>query len=158
MLPFEILLRKIFSLDISSFNKECVKSRLLGVTYSSFKQLFNISDKIFSRDDVKAWSNLVKNKDLVIHKAGESNNIVVLNRSDYISKLSKILEDTSRFKRVTIVEWKAVNYLTLMEEPMICLLKSLEDQDEISEKEKTIYIHQDLNLEFCVALPKSIRR
>ena len=158
MLPFEILLRKIFSLDISSFNKEFVKSRLLGVTYSSFKQLFNISDKIFSRDDVKAWSNLVKNKDLVIHKAGESNNIVVLNRSDYISKLSKILEDTSRFKRVTIVEWKAVNYLTLMEEPMICLLKSLEDQDEISEKEKTIYIHQDLNLEFCVALPKPIRR
>ena len=158
MLPFEILLRKIFSLDISNFNKECVKSRLVGVTYSSFKQVFNISDKIFFRGDVRAWSNLVKNKDLVIHKAGESNNIFVLNRSECISKLSKILEDTSRFKRVTIVEWKAVNFLILMEEPMICLLKSLEDQDEISEKEKTIYIHQDLNLEFCVALPKSIRR
>ena len=69
---------------------------------------------------------MFKNKDLVIHKAGESN-IVVLNRSEYISKLSKILEDTSRLKRVTIVEWKAVNFLILMEEPMICLLKSLED-------------------------------
>ena len=136
MLPFEILLRKITSLDISNFDKEYVKSRLLGIAHWSFKQLFKISDKNLSREDVKAWNNLVKNKDLAIQKADEGNNIVALNRSDYISKLSKILEDTSKFKRVTIEEGKAVDHLIHKEERIISLLKSLEDQDDISGEEK----------------------
>ena len=55
---------------------------------------------------MKALNNLVKNQYLVIQKADKGNNIVILNRSDYISKLSKILEDTSKFKRVNIEEGK----------------------------------------------------
>ena len=55
---------------------------------------------------------------------------------DYIPKLSKILEDTSKFRIVNIEEGKALNHLIHMEERMIRLLKSLEDQGEISEKEK----------------------
>ena len=68
----------------------------------------------------------------------EDNNIVNLNRRDYISTLSSILEDTSKFKRVNIKEGKALNHLIHMEEPMTHLLKS----PDISQKEKTIYIHQ----------------
>ena len=37
------------------------------------------------------------------------------------------------------------------------LLKSLEDQREICEKEKMNYNHQVLNQEFYMGLPKSIR-
>ena len=43
-------------------------------------------------------NNLVKNKDIVIQKVNEGNNVEILNKSDYISKLSKILEHTSKFK------------------------------------------------------------
>ena len=64
------------------------------------------------------------------------NNVVTLSRSDCISKLSKILEDTSKFKRVNVEEGKALNHLINMEERIISLLKSLEDQGEISEKER----------------------
>ena len=63
--------------------------------------------------------NLVKNKDIVIQKADKANNIIKLNRSDYILKLSNILEGTSKFKRVDIEEGKALYHL-----------------GEISEKEK----------------------
>ena len=66
----------------------------------------------------------------------KGNNIVILNRSDYVSKLNKMLEDTSKFKRVNIEEGKALNHLIHMEERIIRLLKSLEGQGEISEKEK----------------------
>ena len=135
LLPFKMLLREITSLDIGDFNKECIKSRLRNSAYSSFKQVSRISDKNLSREEVKALNNLVKNKD-VIQKADKGNNIIVLNRSDYISKLSKILEDTSKFRIVNIEEGKALNHLIHMEEQIICLLKSLEDQGEISEKEK----------------------
>ena len=51
--------------------------------------------KIFPEKRLKALNNLVKNKNLVIQKANKGNSIVILNRSDYISKLSEILEDTS---------------------------------------------------------------
>ena len=130
-----MLFREITSLDIGDFNKECVKSRLRDSAYSSFK-VSRISDKNLSREEVKALNNFVKNKDLVIQKADKGNNVIVLNRSDYISKLGKILEDTSKFKRVNIEERKALNNLIHMEEQIIRLLKSLEDQGEISEKEK----------------------
>ena len=61
-------------------------------------------------------------------------NVVILNRNDYTSKLSNILEDISKFKRVNAEEGIALNHLIHMEERIIRLLKSLEDQDEISER------------------------
>ena len=62
------------------------------------------------------------------------NNIFILNSSFYISKLRKILEDTSKFKRMSIDEGKALIHLIYTEERIIRLLKSLEDQGKISEK------------------------
>ena len=103
-------------MDIGNFNKECVKSRLRDSAYLSFKQVSKISDKNHSREEVKALNNLVENKDLVIEKADKGNNIAILHRSDYISKLSRILKDTGKFKRVDIEEGKALNHLIHMEE------------------------------------------
>ena len=70
--------------------------------------MFKISDKHISKEELNALNKLVKNKDLVIQKAGKGNDIVILNRSDYISKLKKILEDTSKCERVNIVEGKVL--------------------------------------------------
>ena len=65
--------------------------------YTSFKQVFKISEKNLSKEEVRALNNLVKNKDIAIQKADKSNS-VILNRSDYICKQSKILEDTCKLK------------------------------------------------------------
>ena len=124
---------------------------------SSFKHVSKIFDKNLSREEVKALNNFVKNKELVIQKAGKGNSIVFLNRSDHISKLSKILEDISKFKRVNIDEGKALNHLIHMEERIISLLKSLEHEGEISEKGKNYYNHQIINWEFCMGMLKSTR-
>ena len=99
---------------------------------SRFEQLSKISDKNLSREQVKALGNLATNTD-------KGSNTVIRNWSDYISKLSKILEDTSKFERVNIEEGKAVNHLIFIE-LILRLLKSLEDQGEISEKEKKRFI------------------
>ena len=98
-----MLFRDTTSLENSGFNKECVKSRLQGSPYISFKQVSKIFEKDFSIEKS-------------IQTADKANNIVILNRSDYISKLSKILDDTSKFKRVNIDEGKALNHLIHMEE------------------------------------------
>ena len=98
--------------------------------------MFKISDKNLSREELKALNDLVRIKDLVIQKADKGNHAVIYNRRDYISKLNKVLEDTSKFKTVNIEERKALNHLIHMEEQIIRLLKILEGQGEISEKEK----------------------
>ena len=136
LVPFEILFRDISRLDVSNLNKECVKSRLQNSAYTSFKQFSKISEKNLSKEEVKALNTLVNNNDTVIQKGDKGNNVVILDRSDYISKLSKILKDTSKFKRVNVAEGKALDHLIQMEERIIHLLKSLEDQGEISEKER----------------------
>ena len=103
-------------MEVSKLNKECVKSRLRDSANTSFKQVSKISKKYISKGEVKVLNNLVNNKDTVIQKADKGKNIVILNRRDYISKLSKILEDTSKFKRVKIEEGKALNQLIHIEE------------------------------------------
>ena len=135
-----MLFRDINNLEVSNLNKECVKSRLRDSANTSFKQVSKISEKNLSKEEVKALNNLVRNKDIVIQKADKGNKIVILNRSDYVSKLNKMLEDTSKFKRVNIEEGKALNHLIHMEERIIRLFKSLESQGEISEKEKKLFI------------------
>ena len=85
-----MLFRDINSLEISNLNKECVKSRLRDSAYASFKQISKISAKNLSKEEIKALNNFVKNKDIVIQKTDKSNNLVILNRSGHVSKLSKI--------------------------------------------------------------------
>ena len=138
-----MLIRDIPRLENSKLNKKFLKSRLRDSPYLSFKQVSKIFEK-----------NLSTKKR--IQKAEKANNIVSFNRSDYISKGSKILEDTSQFRRVNIKERKALNHLVHMEERIIRFLKSLEKRAKFLKNKKMIYIHQVLNLEFNMGLLKSI--
>ena len=138
-----MLIRDIPRLENSKLNKKFLKSRLRDSPYLSFKQVSKIFEK-----------NLSTKKR--IQNAEKANNIVSFNRSDYISKGSKILEDTSQFRRVNIKERKALNHLVHMEERIIRFLKSLEKRAKFLKKKKMIYIHQVLNLEFYMGLLKSI--
>ena len=138
-----MLIRDIPRLENSKFNKKFLKSRLRDSPYLSFKQVSKIFEKNLSTKES-------------IQKADKANNIVSFNRSDYISKGSKILEDTSQFRRVNIKERKALNHLVHMEERIIRFLKSLEKRAKFLKKKKMIYIHQVLNLEFNMGLLKSI--
>ena len=68
---------------------------------SIVRYLGNLLKRNLSREEVKALTNLIKNKDFVIQKADKSNDFVILNRSDCF-KTNKFLEDTSRLNRVNI--------------------------------------------------------
>ena len=130
-----MLFRDINTLEVVNLNNACIKNKIGDSAYT-FKQVSRISEKNLSKEEVKALNNLVENKDIVIQKTDKGNNVIILNRNDYISKLSQILENTSKFKWVNVEEGKALNHLIHMEERIIHLLKSLEDQGEISEKER----------------------
>ena len=80
-------------MTLGKINLHCIL-KAVGVRHTSFKQVSKFSEENLSTEEVKALNSLVKIKDMLIQKAEKGNSIVILNRSDYISKLSKILEDT----------------------------------------------------------------
>ena len=49
----------------------------------------------------EAAKSLRNNKDIIIRRADKSNMYVILNRSDYRDKLSAVLNDGSKFRRIT---------------------------------------------------------
>ena len=71
---------------------------------------------------------------MVIQRPDKGNTIVILNKNDYKSRVNRILDDTSKFKRLHLEEGKVLNHIIHMEQPIIDLLKSLKNRNEISEK------------------------
>ena len=57
-----------------------------------------------------ALKSLMRNKELIIQKAGKGNIVVLLNRKDCISKIKLILADTSKFKKIQIDVSKVINH------------------------------------------------
>ena len=47
-----------------------------------------------------AINSLRKNDDIIITKPAKSSGVVLLNKSDYVDKMNKILDDQSKFKRL----------------------------------------------------------
>ena len=77
---------------------------------------------------------VVRNKELIIQKAGEGNTVVLHNRKDYISKIKLILANTSKFKNIQIDGREVLNHLIHMENEIPELLKKLQVKQEISDK------------------------
>ena len=98
LLSFEVLFREVNSLNLLSFNKQCVTRRLQDSVYSSLQQVSKIFEKNLPDEEIKALKNLTENKDLVIQIADKGNSILILNKNDYILRLTRILDTISKFK------------------------------------------------------------
>ena len=97
-MSFEVLFREVNSLNLLSFNKQCVTRRLQDSVYSSLQQVSKIFEKNLPDEEIEALKNLTENKDLVIQIADKGDSIVILNKNDYILRLTRILDTTSKSK------------------------------------------------------------
>ena len=68
--------------------------------YSSLQQVCKIFEKNLPDGEIKALKNLTENKDLVIQKADKGNGIVILNKNDYILRLTRILDTTLKDHKI----------------------------------------------------------
>ena len=88
-----------------------------------------------SKEELKALHNLRKQKHLVIQKAGKSNIVVITEKTAYIIKIKELISDTSKFQPINIEEEKQLDFLLKSEEKVINLIKRLENESKISEKQ-----------------------
>ena len=66
--------------------------------YSSFKQVSKIFHKDLPDEEIKTLKSTIGYKDLAIQTADKGNTIVITNKSDHISRLNWILDETSILK------------------------------------------------------------
>ena len=62
------------------------------------------------------WKKISSCKDIIIQKADKGNSIVILNKSDYIKRMTEMLSDTDKFKNLIVKPGKELNLLLNLED------------------------------------------
>ena len=133
-LDFEKLYQVINKLPIYNYianAKEQFRSQIKSIAnkfYFGFKFCPHNSP-MFAKKDFKILNNLRKNENLYITKPDKGNGVVLMNRKDYESKMSEILNDHSKFSKVTHDEKKLVLKL---EDKLNNILRSVKDTGAIA--------------------------
>ena len=69
--------------------------------------------------------DLLSPKDIIIYKAEKGNSVVILNKSDYIKRMTEILSDIDKFKKLNVKPGKELNLLLKHKEKLVSFLKGI---------------------------------
>ena len=98
---FESLFSQLFDLTPSSdFYTECLKSTLVNTCYQ-YLQSETKGSRLLKSKHLEALKVLQKNRNIMLSKPDKGAGVVILNKKDYIDKMLVILEDETKFKRMT---------------------------------------------------------
>ena len=132
--PYELLFRDIKELSVDDSILERVKVDMNKVCLSLFENFkFKVEVNITS-DEIKSLKNLSSRKDIIIQKADKGNSVVLLDKSDYIKRMTEMLSDIDEFKKLNIKPGKELNLLLKHEDKLVSFLKGI-----------TKYIGEDLD-------------
>ena len=84
-----------------------------------FKDEFNITP-----DKLKALKDLPSCKD-IIQKADKGNSILIFNKSDYMKRMTEMLSDIDKFKKLIVKPAKELNLLLKHEDKLVSFLKGI---------------------------------
>ena len=136
MLPFELLFRDFHSLDKKEEELVFAKNDLRHIAFSSFKS-YNKKEHKFeniSKKEHRAFLELLDVENIIIQKADKGNVIVIIDKNTYITKMNSILNDDTKFKKVSFEKRnKELDYLLDKQEEIVTFLKELKDSNVITE-------------------------
>ena len=150
--------KQIIDTNVNNLNfrhSKNFQSKILDTAFSSFDSFNNNKMRNnLSEEELKALRNLRKQKDLVIQKADKGNTVVITEKDAYINKIKEIFSDTTTFEQKIIAEDKQLNFLFKSEEKVIELIKRLENEGKISEKEYELIYPRDSRPGILYGSPK----
>ena len=123
--PYELLFRDIKELSVDDSILERVKVDMRKLCLSSFEN-FKFKDELnITPDELKALKDLSSRKDIIIQKADKGNSVVILNKSDYIKRMTEILSDIDKFKNLNVKPEKKLNLLLKHEDKLVSFSKGI---------------------------------
>lgn len=139
--PIETLARKLKTLPLwrnSGISWTAVNAKLRELAFTSTHSYrpknFNLSKKQFA-----ALTKLRRNKNIIILKPDKGNGVVVMDRTDYISKMMDILHDTNKFQHLP--KAKLINLSIRTEEILQAELRKLRNNGLDEHIYKASYPH-----------------
>ena len=145
LLPFELSFCVIKREDLCNEDMSLIKARLLNTSLTSYQKLSNDQDppKNLTPAEFKAIKLLLKNKNIVIQKADNGNNVVVLDKCSYISTTEEILNDNPNFSKLDISAGNEINHIVNLEKRITSELKLLKDKEIIDKPLSNLCSYQD---------------
>ena len=98
---FEVLMGQLF--HHSSKSKECLsalKAKLNHLAHAFCGTQIDLTDFTMHRECFDAIKLLQSNDKIIINKPDKGSGVVILNKSDYITKMNSILNDASKFQQI----------------------------------------------------------
>ena len=99
-------------------------STLANNSFRNIKQWINTCP-VFSKNDISVLNGLARDHSIIITRADKKRATVILNRTEYISKLFAILSDKSKFILITEDSYKV---LLSLEEKLNRILRSIKEK------------------------------
>ena len=125
--PYKLLFRDIKELSVDDSIHERLKVDMNKICFSSFenskfKDKLNITHSSLKFYELKALKNLSSRKDIIIQKADKGNSVVILNKKNYIKRVTEILSDIDKFKKMNAKPGKELIYVSVRIAPKTFLL------------------------------------
>ena len=96
---YELLYRSTTDLSMTLEDRECFKAKLKDIALSSYK-LFNDNCKYennLSSEKLSSLKTLMRNKNIVIQKAGKGNSVVIIDKEKNIQGGKNVVSDSFKF-------------------------------------------------------------
>ena len=113
MEPFETLYKDVrkWQSCIEGEKLDLLKIDLKKIAYSSFNKYNFLKELNLSKPEYDALKNLSSNKEIVIHKSDKGNSVVIVNRDDYLNRMQEMVDDGSKFEKVSVKDGKEYNFM-----------------------------------------------
>ena len=98
---FESLWAQLLHHSASSVEQRtALKARLADLAHLYSDSTIDSRDFTMHKECFRAINRLRKNDDIIVTKPDKGSGVVLLNKSDYVDKMNKILDDQSKFRRL----------------------------------------------------------
>ena len=108
LLPFEFLHRWLNNETISptsNYSEDHIKTRLKDIALSSYRN-YSPPNFLLTRDDYAILKSLKDDSTIHIMKPDKGNGVVIINKTEYVEKMEEILNDSSKFTKLSLDRWK----------------------------------------------------
>jgi hypothetical protein len=118
----------------SGYDKDFIKTRIKDIVLTGYKTYIP-PKSIFSNDELKTIKSLQNDKDIHLIKPDKGNGIVIINRSDYKSRMFDILKDNTKFEQLKMQKSNIYKETVKREDKVCKLLNELKNEELISEQQ-----------------------
>ena len=125
MTPFELLYKGVKDCQIPRHQLDILKVDIKKVAFSSFNRYNFLKELNITMAEFQALKKLKSNTDIVIHKSDKGNSVVIVNKNDYLKRLSDMVADESKFEKIKVEENKDYNFMVKEKSIVDSLLSEL---------------------------------